>query len=150
MTRKFIWAKAGNNAGVSLVGWNQICKPKTEGGLGLKRLGEMNEAFMLKLGWGLVSKTDDLWVRVLRGKYLQTRDNENMIPNQGSRLWRHICKLWPLIQRSIRFRLGDGKTANFWTDRWLNFEETLLMKARKPVEWLQDKNMYFQVGTGEL
>ncbi|EOY25852.1 Non-LTR retroelement reverse transcriptase [Theobroma cacao] len=54
---------------VHLLRWNTLCKPKAQGGMGIRRLSLMNDAFILILCWGLLSKPDALWVRVLVNKY---------------------------------------------------------------------------------
>lgn len=42
-------SKAGNRK-THLVNWNTICKPRVEGGFGVRRASEMNKALMAKLG----------------------------------------------------------------------------------------------------
>ena len=45
-----------------------MCNPKEIGGLGFRKSKEVNLAFIMKLTWGLVSKPETLWVRVMRSK----------------------------------------------------------------------------------
>jgi len=53
--RNFIWS--GNIAARKLVtvSWNKLCSPFDEGGLGLRRLREINRAANFKLCWDLLS-----------------------------------------------------------------------------------------------
>jgi len=67
--RKFIWGDSNNQRKIHTVVWNQICKPKNVGGLGLRSSMKVNSAFMMKAGWDLCSEHDDLWVRIFRSKY---------------------------------------------------------------------------------
>lgn len=39
------------------ISWANICKPKGQGGLGLKKLEELEEAYAIKLSWVYFSKT---------------------------------------------------------------------------------------------
>lgn len=39
---------------MSLVSWDMVCQPKEHEVLGLRRLKEMNEDFLMKLGWVLI------------------------------------------------------------------------------------------------
>ena len=48
--------------------WNWICRPKEEGGLGIKNMKDMNAKCLLELIWKLFNK-DGLWCKVVRGKY---------------------------------------------------------------------------------
>lgn len=54
---------------ISLIGWESICQPNDRGGLGLRRMEKMNEVMLMKLGWGLLTQPDSLWVQVLKTKY---------------------------------------------------------------------------------
>ena len=59
----FLWSGPDLNAKKAKIAWLAVCKPKTEGGLGLKPLTEVNEVGMLKLIWRIVSAKDSLWVQ---------------------------------------------------------------------------------------
>lgn len=41
--------------------WDAICKPKDVGGLGIRRLYDMNRALIAKLGWLLLKNPNSLW-----------------------------------------------------------------------------------------
>lgn len=51
------------------VAWEQLCRPKKQGGVGIKSLRSMNEAFLSKILWKLHTDSTNLWVQVLLGKY---------------------------------------------------------------------------------
>ena len=51
-----------------MVAWDTICKPKTFGGLGLRKSGVVNTVFLAKLGWKYLTQPDNFWVRQ-RAKY---------------------------------------------------------------------------------
>jgi hypothetical protein len=55
---------------LSLKSWNSICSPKALGGLGFRKMEEVNLALISKLGWKLLSPSDSMWVNQLQGKYL--------------------------------------------------------------------------------
>jgi len=46
-----------------------------DGGLGVREMYPMNKAFIVKLGWGIINDSRYLGARVLRGKYIRTKDN---------------------------------------------------------------------------
>ncbi|XP_019189205.1 PREDICTED: uncharacterized protein LOC109183558 [Ipomoea nil] len=56
--RKFLWG--GKRA---LVSWDVICRPKDEGGLGLRNLKHWNNAFMTKTLWNIHTRKETLWIR---------------------------------------------------------------------------------------
>ena len=49
--RKFIWGSSGEKAKFSLVSWEDVCKPKDQGGLGLRDPKIMSEILGAKIWW---------------------------------------------------------------------------------------------------
>lgn len=68
--RSFWWnhdPKKSRN--LCLVAWDNICMPKKYGGLGFRRMKNLNSALMAKLGWQVASGSKKLWVDQLLKKY---------------------------------------------------------------------------------
>lgn len=59
--KAFIWGDNDFQKHVHAVNWSTMTKPKRCGGLGIRRLEEMNEACLLKLGWKLRRGKNSLW-----------------------------------------------------------------------------------------
>lgn len=51
------------------VSWNNFCNPKHCGGVGFRDIHKFNKAFMMQLGWNLISNPNALWVQVVKAKY---------------------------------------------------------------------------------
>lgn len=64
--------------------WDDICLPKELGGLGVRKMFEVNKALIAKLGWKLIFETDSLSVRTIRLKY-KVRDP--MVASGGGGVW---------------------------------------------------------------
>lgn len=73
---------------ISLIGWESTCQPNDRGGLGLQRMEKMNEVMLMKLGWGLLTQPDSLWVQVLKTKY---KLDLTEIPENITRSTRSFC-----------------------------------------------------------
>ena len=58
--RNFLWSANPNQTKRNLIKWKVVCLPKEEGGLGLRRVKEMNEPCILKLGW-LAMTSSSIW-----------------------------------------------------------------------------------------
>lgn len=91
---KFLWGSSNNQRKIHLVAWDEVCKPKKQGGLWLRQVKLQNQAFLMKLGWGLCKKKDEFWAQVLRNKY---RYGDDLIPKinpkrPGSNVWAGIKK----------------------------------------------------------
>ncbi|CAN1732392.1 Putative ribonuclease H protein At1g65750 [Linum perenne] len=56
---------------VHLLAWDHICRPKDQGGLGLRKARELNQAYLMKLGWEIPNNPEKPWVQVITSKYLK-------------------------------------------------------------------------------
>lgn len=69
ITRDFIWNSTVDQHRTSLVSWKEMCRPQQFFGCGLKKLSSQNQALLMKIGFALISRPDQLLVQVLRAKY---------------------------------------------------------------------------------
>jgi len=67
--RKFLWGRNEENKQISWVTWEDICKSKKMGGLGVKNLKDFNEVLLGKWRWSLFLEEGSLWSEVLKSKY---------------------------------------------------------------------------------
>lgn len=58
--RQFLWKGPELGAGGAKVSWSHVCLPKEEGGLGIRRLLDYNQAAMLKHIWILFTDKESL------------------------------------------------------------------------------------------
>lgn len=121
MCRGFIWGDTEAQRKIHLVAWDDLCIPKSHGGLGLIDMRKVNKASAMKAGWRLCTRRDDMWVQVVRSKY---RCRNDLIPRiqgnrPGSNFWQGICKSWNEVQSNLVWRVGDGNRAKFWCDHWI-------------------------------
>ncbi|XP_056695389.1 uncharacterized protein [Spinacia oleracea] len=80
--RCFLWSGTDAESRKASISWEQLCFPKSCGGLNLKDLTVRNKAAVLKHCWALALKQDKLWVRWIHDYYIQHRDFWTMpIPN---------------------------------------------------------------------
>ncbi|KAA3488057.1 RNA-directed DNA polymerase (Reverse transcriptase) [Gossypium australe] len=120
IVRQFIWGGSNGKSKPALVGWESICQPKTCGGLGLRYLQDHNTSFLMKIGFYLVSRKDDLCVRVIRSKYgWKSQLPESIHRSHCSHLWRSLSKAWPLISENLLWSVGNGETFREWKDNWI-------------------------------
>ena len=76
-----------------MVNWEKVCVPKAEGGLGLRRVKEFNNACLLKLGWSAAT-TDSLWASWFHCRYFRLPPiwfSTNT--KAGSCIWKRIRSL---------------------------------------------------------
>lgn len=63
--RRFVWGESGSERKMHHIKWEKLCRPKSWGGLGLRPARQINKVSMMKVGWHLTTRKDDLWVRVM-------------------------------------------------------------------------------------
>lgn len=121
MNHDFIWGSRDNVRKCHTIAWDKFCHPKVLGGLGFRDLHAFNQYILMKIGWGLISNPDALWVKVLHSKY---RCGLGLIPNVrnfalSSNVWHGVCLTWKYILQGIRWKVGNGCRVRLWQDRWL-------------------------------
>ncbi|KAL9830379.1 putative RNA-directed DNA polymerase [Arabidopsis thaliana] len=90
----FLWSGATMSSHNAKISWESVCKPKREGGLGLRSLKEANNVCVLKLIWRIVSHGNSLWVKwtqmyLLKNTSLWSITNGG---NTGSWIWKKLIK----------------------------------------------------------
>jgi hypothetical protein len=125
--RVFLWAGLSKHSKTCWVKWDVICKPKKEGGLGVRNLRLVNVSLLAKWKWKLLSRDDELWKDVVVARY--GRDvmgkkclGENDITSKGSLWWKDICLLdkdsgWFI--NAIGKKIGNGNSTSFWDEVWI-------------------------------
>ncbi|KAJ4810337.1 RNA-directed DNA polymerase (reverse transcriptase)-related family protein [Rhynchospora pubera] len=116
---KFFWGKTDQTRYMSFVSWQRICRPREEGGLGVRQLQIFGEALFLKLVWAMIRQDDKLWVHVCKGKYY---------PNLGfwraanvvgaSPLWRQAARMREFFKENIKWQIADGSKINALSQPW--------------------------------
>jgi len=70
LTRRFRWKpKNYDEKFLELRSWDKLCFPRKQGGLGFKKVIDVNNAILAKLAWMIASKRDSLCISILRAKY---------------------------------------------------------------------------------
>ncbi|CAN1188832.1 Putative ribonuclease H protein At1g65750 [Linum perenne] len=129
--RNFIWGSTNGVRKIHNINWEMVCRPKNLGGLGLRSARELNRAFLMKLVWGVLSRPDELWVKVLASKYLK-HTNTGWVPARKTGLspvWREMLKVWNYVEDGLQWSIRDGKGTRFWLDKWVNDGTVLIDQA---------------------
>lgn len=82
------------------VAWEKICRPKAEGGLGIKNCSIWNTAAVAKHIWFIVAGKECLWVRWIHGIYLRSASFwQCPVQVNSSWYWRKLLKLRTQFER---------------------------------------------------
>jgi hypothetical protein len=60
------------------VNWEAVCKPKSHGGLGIKKAVH-NQAMVAKIGWRISQNDGGLWCKIFTRKYLKNESSEPLL-----------------------------------------------------------------------
>src|SRR3954466_12504482 len=57
----FLWNGNANKRSIHWVKWENVCKPKEKGGLGIRDVGDMNRFVLLKWKWRILKEDRAIW-----------------------------------------------------------------------------------------
>ena len=102
-----------------LVAWDDVCRPKSEGSLGIRKNNDVNKASITKLGWRILIDKDSIWVRIMDDKYVRDNFFRALKKDGDSIMWKEIINHRKYIRASLKWCIGDGRKVCFWTDYWV-------------------------------
>jgi hypothetical protein len=73
--RIFWWHGVQDNQhkkSINYKSWDAICKPKKEGGLGIRDLKLVNKGMLISTAWRFVHKPDLVVAKIIKAKYYPT------------------------------------------------------------------------------
>ena len=73
LNRDFLWGDTSTKKRLHLLNWKTVTRPKSEGGLGIKRSRRRNLALLAKRNWELQLGSHSKWAHLLRSKYPSNR-----------------------------------------------------------------------------
>jgi hypothetical protein len=125
--RKFLWGGVRSGSKMCWVRWEVVSKPKSEGGLGVRDLRKVNISLLAKWRWRLLFNEGEIWKLILEAKYGNNIIGSLVSAEVGgvrdaSLWWKAITRIdgetrW--FTDSLRKKVGNGVTTQFWSDVWV-------------------------------
>lgn len=107
--RNLFWKGMHDKKNKAMIKWDDICRPKEFGRLGIKNVTWNNEVLGAKLVWRMFHEH-----KILYQKYLRSSGPLFMFwtinPPKGSKTWNFMMACWPLICKKLNMR--------YWIRRW--------------------------------
>lgn len=100
--------------------WDQVCTPKSKGGLGLRRVKVMNKTLLCTWLWMFEREVSCIWRKVIVSRY-GLLPNGEPCPIRGSygcSPWKGIMKLFKDFKGGLRVVIRNGSKTRFWRDIW--------------------------------
>jgi hypothetical protein len=117
LRRHCLWRGADINAKKPpQVAWKSVCRPKTQGGLGVINLEWQNKALLMKCLHKFFNRVNIPWVNIIWDTHYN-----NSLPSSrpvGSFWWKDILKIHGSFKEIAQVQIGNGKSTLLWHDRW--------------------------------
>ena len=97
--------------------WESICRPKNEGGLGIRRVADINKASGIRLVWRLCTS---LWAKRMQENYMHHMYLSQVsatILNSGTWIW--ICSVKDQALSCMTKNIGNRQDSSLLYDSWL-------------------------------
>ncbi|XP_028098761.1 uncharacterized protein LOC114298400 [Camellia sinensis] len=125
---RFLWRERSEiRRKVHLVGWKEVSKSKSQGGLGVKSISDMNANFLLKWWWRYGVEDDALWKSIVCSMYGKKGKGwwpARRVESRVSPIWQGIAKDNPLMVEfyleNAKVSTRNGERIKFWIDKWCN------------------------------
>uniref|UniRef100_A0A803PKC2 Uncharacterized protein n=1 Tax=Cannabis sativa TaxID=3483 RepID=A0A803PKC2_CANSA len=104
------WGSETGNHGLHLKAWDKLCLPKSVTGLGFRKTKEINQAFLAKWGWNLLSGSQSLCCKILEAKYLKGKRFLNYTSKDSdSWFWKSCVSAIPILKKGACKVVVNGK-----------------------------------------
>lgn len=117
LCRDYLWGNEEGKYKKALVAWEDLCRPKSDGGTGLKNLLLWNKALIGKLVWEVAMKKDILWIKWIHGRYLSKRSWwEFKYPSDSCWYLKKLCGVKEEIKKGCsndQWCWKDSKTGEY-------------------------------------
>ncbi|OVA08152.1 Reverse transcriptase zinc-binding domain [Macleaya cordata] len=118
--RNFWWNNSEDHQSLMFTAWSNLCKPKMEGGLGIRIPERVNTSLIMNLTWRFLTQPHSIWCQLLSAKYLKANsfwlEKKHWNP---SPIWSSICAVKKHMQEATCWSVGDGHHIKIWTDPWV-------------------------------
>ena len=90
--RKFLWSGSQDSHKWALVKWDIVCKPKLQGGLGLRYPEKTSLIAREKVWWRCLTHSHEPWAKLWLDKYATNWDIRELIRFSEEKLGSHIWR----------------------------------------------------------
>ncbi|XP_022032480.1 uncharacterized protein LOC110933573 [Helianthus annuus] len=115
----FLWGFGTASKGRAKVAWKEVCLPKAEGGLGIRRIADVNKSLMAYHIFSILSGRKSLWTDWVDLHRLKGRSIWD-IPVQPNAPWgwKKLLKCRSFLRVFFWSKVGNGHSSFIWFDKW--------------------------------
>ena len=108
--------------------WHDICRSKHEGGVGIRRIKDINDASDIRLVWRLYTSSSlrSTWMKANYLKAAHFTEAKSSVLDFGT--WKWICSFEVEAMSHNVSKLGNGNDTSLLYDKWLTGSADALMQ----------------------
>ncbi|KAL0444819.1 UNVERIFIED_CONTAM: hypothetical protein Slati_2204600 [Sesamum latifolium] len=116
--RNFLW-KGSTAVGYAKVSWKQVCRPVSEGCLGIRDIHVLNKGLMSRHLWRLITaEHSSIWVNWIFPYRLRECSIWTISDRSGTWGWRKLIRLRDWLRPFLLYKVGAGTSFSLWHDPW--------------------------------
>ncbi|XP_058724719.1 uncharacterized protein LOC131596153 [Vicia villosa] len=113
--RNFLWKGVEGDRGICWVSWRNVCRPKEEGGLGIRDVNNMNISLLMKWKWRICNEENAVWSNLLIHRYKNPVvkmfvNDKGVISSRDSIWWRDLILINDCDGSNGLSQLGGDQT----------------------------------------
>lgn len=133
---RFWWGQKGDEKRTHWIRWEELCRPKWEGGLGLRDLAIFNLSLLAKQDWRLLKDGGLLLARTLKARYFPHGNFQEATKGHNpSYTWLSILDGREVLEHGLVWVVGRGSEINIWRDPWLVQHENSMVSTEERPEY---------------
>jgi hypothetical protein len=126
--RKFWWAgvQAENPTNpIAFRSWDDICKPKKQGGLGIRDMELINKSLLIYTAWNIVTDKNPFLSNIMKAKYYPNSSFWTA-PASGPRsvFWSSVLQIKHHLSENSIIQIHAGNSS-IWSSPWMNSWSTI-------------------------
>ncbi|XP_022014981.1 uncharacterized protein LOC110914501 [Helianthus annuus] len=115
----FLWGYDSGSKGRAKVAWKDVCLPKSEGGLGIRRISDVNKSLMAYHIFSLLSGRKSMLTSWIDSYRLRGRSIWDIPVKSNSPWgWKKLMKCRSFFREHFWSKVGNGMTTFLWFDKW--------------------------------
>ncbi|KAL4562942.1 hypothetical protein LXL04_026973 [Taraxacum kok-saghyz] len=127
MRRRFLWGGNSDKRKIHWVSWEKVTARKSDGGLGVGSIRDLNTCLLVKWWWRLKQEKNALWAKAIRGIHnLHDKPHDHLVNKNITGVWKSIIAARRNLNAQgfelediFKLKVKSGENTQFWADKWL-------------------------------
>ncbi|XP_059650532.1 uncharacterized protein LOC132296338 [Cornus florida] len=138
LCRDFLWGSKEHANKLHLMKWDMITRPKDEGGLGIRKLMDIQVASKCVLVWDFLTSKDRLWISWFQHKYSSKCNYWSAIPRMSSSVvWKSMLSVRDIMLQHCEFQIDTGHSFLLFKDPWCAGQTVVAKFGHRMIRSLQ-------------